>query len=121
MKRMKSGLVVAALSLALLGVTGCANLQPAAPAPAPAPASAPAPALEEVHAEMTLGGMILSIYHPDTRIMYVWWGDPRPAARRTMNCIELHLSDDVSATPKSMPCPGGAPSGGPVGAPARGH
>ena len=41
---------------------------------------------------MGLGGMTLSIYHPDTRTMYVWWGDPRPVATRPMNCIELQLS-----------------------------
>ena len=111
MKRIKSGLVLAALSLALLGVTGCANLQPAAPAPAPP--SPPPPAPEEIHADMTMGGgMILSIYHPDTRILYVWWGDPRPTATRAMKCIEMQLSDNVSATPKSLPCPDSAPARG---------
>ena len=33
-KRINSGFVLAALSLALLGVTGCANLQPPRRAPA---------------------------------------------------------------------------------------
>ena len=95
-KRINSGFVLAALSLALLGVTACANLQPPPPAPPPAP--------EEIHAEMLLSGMVLSIYHPDTRTMYVWWGDPRPVATRPMNCIEMQLSATPNGRPKSSSC-----------------
>jgi len=95
---MNSGFLLAALSLALLGVTGCANLQPPPPPPAPVPAP------EEIHAEMMMSGMVLSIYHPDTRTMYVWWGDPRPVARRPMNCVEMQLSATPSGAPKSQNC-----------------
>ena len=100
MKRMKSGLVLAALSLALLGVTGCANLQQ----PTPPPAAAPTPAPEEVRTSLEFGGVLVSIYHPDTRTLYLWSGDPRPKMRRPMNCIKIQLSDTPSGTPKSEAC-----------------
>ncbi len=102
MKRMNSGLLLAALSLALLGVTGCANLQPPAPPPAPAPAPAPAP--EEVHASVQFGGVMVSIYHPDTHIMYMWYGDPRPNNKRPLSCIKLQMSADPNTPPKSLAC-----------------
>ncbi len=101
MKMKKNGLALAALSLAILGAAGCANLQPPAQA---APASAPAQ--EEVHAGMGMGGSALvTIYHPDTRTMYVWAGDPRPTARRPMTCTKLQLSDKPGMAPKGQPCP----------------
>jgi|ERR1019366_1647233 hypothetical protein len=95
-KKMKTGLVLAALSLAILGVTGCANLQPPAPPPAPAP--------EEVRTSLEFGGVLVSIYHPDTRTLYLWSGDPRPNVKHPMNCIQIQLSDTPSGTPKSSPC-----------------
>lgn len=97
MKRMNRGLVIAALSIALLGTAGCASLQPPPPAPAPAP--------EEIHAEITMVGIVISIYHPDTRTLYLWSGDPRPTAKRPMSCIETHISSDPAGTPKSENCP----------------
>ncbi len=105
MNRMKNGLVLAALSLALLGVTGCANLQQPAAASAPAPAPA-APALEkeEVRASLAFGGVLISIYHPDTRTMYLWSGDPRPNPRRPMTCVKLQLAETPSATPTRSVC-----------------
>jgi hypothetical protein len=106
MKRMKGGLALAALSFALLGVTGCANLQPPAPAPARAP--------EEVHATVLQSALVLSIYHPDTRTMYVWVGDPRPVAKRPWGCIEIQLSDNPSDAPKTQICPGSAPASTPT-------
>ncbi len=96
MKMKKNRLALAALSLAILGAAGCANLQPPAPAPAP----------EEVHAGLAMGGaMLLSIYHPDTRTMYIWAGDPRPGSRRPMTCTKLQLSDNPGTAPKGQPCP----------------
>ncbi len=92
MNRMKSALMLAALSLALLGVIGCASLQPPAPAP------------EQIRTSLEFGGVLVSIYHPDTRTMYLWSGDPRATSRRAMNCTEIHLADTPSGTPTGGPC-----------------
>ena len=94
--RMKNGLMLAALSLAILGVTGCASMQPPAPPPAPAP--------EEIRTSLEFGGVLVSIYHPDTRTMYLWSGDPRATARRPMNCTEIHLAETPQGTPTGGPC-----------------
>lgn len=97
MKRMNGGLALAAVSLAMLGTAGCASFQP--------PPPAPAPAAEEIHAEMTMVGIVISIYHPDTRTLYLWTGDPRPTAKRPMTCIETHIGNDPAGTPKGGNCP----------------
>ncbi len=94
--RMKNGLMLAALSLAILGVTGCANLQP--------PPPAPPPATEEIRTSLEFGGVLVSIYHPDTRTMYLWSGDPRATARRPMTCTEIHLAETPKGTPTGGPC-----------------
>ena len=97
MKTTKNGLVLAALSLAILGVTGCANLQPPAkPAPAPVP--------EEVHASVRTGRLLVSDYHPDTRTMYLWSGDPRPNAVHPMTCTKIQLSDTPVGAAKTSAC-----------------
>ena len=67
--RMKNGLMLAALSLAILGVTGCASSS------RPRPHQRPRP--EEIRTSLEFGGVLVSIYHPDTRTMYLWSGDPR--------------------------------------------
>ena len=100
MKTMKSSLALAALSLGLLGVTGCANLQPPAPAAPP-----PAPAPEEVSVIESIGGVLVTIYHPDTRTAYLWYGDPGPKAKHPMGCVKIQIGADPAGTPKSYPCP----------------
>jgi hypothetical protein len=106
MNWMKSSLALAALSFALLGVTGCANLQQPAPAPALAP--------EEVHVSVEHTGLMVSIYHPDTRTMFVWLGDPRPVAKMPMICLELQLSEDPGLPPKGLTCPFSASASAPT-------
>jgi len=95
---MKSGLVLATLWIATIGAAGCANLQP------PAPPQAPPPAPEQVQVSLQFAGVLVSIYHPDTRTVYLWSGDPRQASRRPMNCVKLQLSDTPSGAPKAQPC-----------------
>jgi len=107
---MKSGMVLAALSLGLLGVTGCANLQQPAPAPTPTP--------EEIHVTPLQGGLVVTIYYPDSRTMWVWVGDPRPTAKLPMKCIEVQLSADPTVAPKRLTCPASTPASGPAGPPA---
>jgi hypothetical protein len=105
MTRTMSSLALGALSLALIGATGCASLQPAPPpALPPLPAAAPAPAPDDVHASWEFGGLLVSIYHRDARTLYVWAGDPRPTAKRPMTCYKFQLSDTPSGNPKPEPC-----------------
>jgi hypothetical protein len=96
MNRMKNGLVLAALSLGLLGAAGCAGLQQPAPA-------APAPA-EQVNTAVTFGGAIISVYRPDTRTMYLWSGDPRTGAKRPMSCSKVQLNENPTVAPKLSVC-----------------
>jgi hypothetical protein len=106
MSKMKNRL---ALSIALLGVTGCSSMQQPAPAPGATPA-APDPAQEQVRADYQYGGVLISIYHPDTRTLYVWSGDARPASRRPMTCYKFQLSETPSGAPKNLPCESDTPA-----------
>jgi hypothetical protein len=114
MTRMKNRLVLTALSFALLVVTGCSSMQqPAAasgPATAPATSATPDRAQEQVYANFQFGGLLVSIYHPDTRTLYVWSGDPRPASNRPLICYKYQLSDDPTGAPKREPCTSEVPA-----------
>jgi hypothetical protein len=93
-------------SLILFIATGCASQnQSAVPAPAAAPApSTPAPA--EVRSNLEFGGPQVSIFHPDTRTLYLWSSDPRPGPpHRDPNCIKIQMSDSPSGGPMTNePC-----------------
>src|SRR5260370_25499466 len=108
MTRMKTRLVLYTLSIAMLAVMGCSNMQTPAPASGqsnpPASPAAPDPAQEQVHADYQFGGLLISIYHPDTRTLYVWSGDPRPTSRREMVCYKFQMSETPSAAPVSATC-----------------
>jgi hypothetical protein len=101
---MKNRLLLSILSLALIGATGCASMQASAD-PATAPASpqfsTPPP---EVRASMQFTGVLVQIYHPETRTLYMWVGNPRPTAKGPMQCFKLQLSDTQSGTPQKEPC-----------------
>lgn len=100
MNRMKNGLVLAALSLGLLGAAGCAGVQqPAQAAAAPAAAAA-----EQVNTSVSFGGAVISIYRPDTRTMYLWSGDPRTNAKRPMSCSKVQLNENPTVAPKVSLC-----------------
>jgi hypothetical protein len=107
MMSMKNSLVCA-LSLILFIATGCASQnQSAAPMPAPATAPAPStPAPAEVRSNLEFGGPQVSIFHPDTRTLYLWSSDPRPGpAHRDPNCIKIQMSDSPSGGPvTNEPC-----------------
>jgi|SRR5579862_3267306 len=102
---MKNRFLLFALSLALLCAAGCATTQ--APADAPTPASAaphfstPPP---EVRVTTQFNGVILQIYHPDTRTLYLWTGTPKPQTKEQMRCFKIQLSDTPSGTPQRMEC-----------------
>jgi len=108
MKRTTNGLVLAALSLGLLGAAGCAGVQQpaqAAAAPASVLASAPAAApAEQVSANATFGGAVVSVYRPETRTMYIWTGDPRPNSKRGMSCGKVQLNENPAVAPKISAC-----------------
>ena len=80
------------------------------PAPAPAPAAAApsqsTPAPVEVHTNLEFGGPQVSIFHPDTRTLYLWSSDPRPGPpHRDPNCIKIQMSDSPSGGPvTNEPC-----------------
>jgi hypothetical protein len=101
--------LVCALSLVLFAASGCASQAQSTPAPAPAPAAATpsTPAPVEVRTNLEFGGPQVSIYHPDTRTLYLWSGDPRPGPpHRDQNCIKIQLSDSLSGGPvTNEPCP----------------
>src|ERR1700688_3162232 len=109
MMSMKNSLVCA-LSLILFIATGCASQnQSAAPMPAPATAPVPSqstPAPAEVRSNLEFGGPQVSIFHPDTRTLYLWSSDPRPGpAHRDPNCIKIQMSDSPSGGPvTNEPC-----------------
>jgi hypothetical protein len=101
---MKNRFVLSALSLALLGAAGCASMQPqpaAATPPAAPHFSTPPP---EVRATTQFTGVVLQIYHPDTRTLYIWTGSPKPQAKESMHCFKLQLSDTPSGTPQRLAC-----------------
>jgi hypothetical protein len=97
--------LVCALSLVLFAAAGCASQTQSTPAPAPAAPSTPAPV--EVRTNLEFGGPQVSIYHPDTRTLYLWSGDPRPGPpHRDQNCIKMQMSDSPSGGPvTNEPCP----------------
>ena len=104
---MKSSLACA-ISLVLFGAAGCATQTQSTPAPAPA-AAAPAqstPAPVEVRTNLEFGGPQVSIFHPDTRTLYLWSSDPRPGPpHREPNCIKIQMSDSPSGGPvTNEPC-----------------
>jgi hypothetical protein len=99
---MKNRLLLSMLALALLGVAGCASMQPpAAPAAAAPHFSTPPP---EVRATILFTGLLLQVYYPETRTLYVWTGNPKPKAPQPMNCFKLQLSDTPSGAPQRLPC-----------------
>ncbi|MGC2445332.1 hypothetical protein [Candidatus Binatus sp.] len=105
---MKNSLVCA-LALVLLGAAGCASQTQSAPAPSPAPAAAApqsTPAPVEVRTNLEFGGPQVSIFHPDTRTLYLWSSDPRPGPpHRAPNCIKIQMSDSPSGGPvTNEPC-----------------
>jgi hypothetical protein len=97
-----------ALAIAMIAASGCAgqNQSPSAtPAPvAAAPQSTPAPV--EVRTNLEFGGPQVSIFHPDTRTLYLWSSDPRPGPpHRDPNCIKIQMSDSPSGGPvTNEPC-----------------
>jgi hypothetical protein len=103
---MKNRFVLSALSLALLGAAGCASMQSQ-----PADATPPAPAAPhfsttppEVRATTQFTGVVLQVYHPDTRTLYIWTGNPKPQSKESMHCFKLQLSDTPSGTPQRLEC-----------------
>ena len=102
MMSMKNSLICA-LSVVLFIATGCASQTQSTPATAPAP-STPAPA--EVRSNLEFGGPQVSIFHPDTRTLYLWSSDPRPGPpHRDPNCIKIQMSDSPSGGPMTNePC-----------------
>ena len=100
--------LVYALALVLFIAAGCASQTQPTPAPAPA-AAAPSqstPAPVEVRTNLEFGGPQVSIFHPDTRTLYLWSGDPRPGPpHREPNCIKIQMSDSPSGGPvTNEPC-----------------
>jgi hypothetical protein len=101
---MKTGLAFAVISLVVTGAMGCASMQqpaPAAAAPAAPQFTTPAP---EVRASVQFSGLLVQIYHPETRTLYLWSGDPRPKVKRPMQCFKLQLSDSQSGNPQRETC-----------------
>ena len=99
-----------ALAIAMIAATGCAGQnQSSSAAPAPAPAAAASqstPAPVEVRTNLEFGGPQVSIFHPDTRTLYLWSSDPRPGPpHRDPNCIKIQMSDSPSGGPvTNEPC-----------------
>jgi hypothetical protein len=102
---MKNRLLLAALSLALLCAAGCATTQtpadPTPPASAAPQFSTPPP---EIRTSMLYSAVLLQVYHPETRTVYVWVGNPKPLDKQPMQCFKLQLSDTASGNPQRMPC-----------------
>ena len=106
MMSMKNSLICA-LSVVLFIATGCASQTQSTPEPAPATAPAPStPAPAEVRSNLEFGGPQVSIFHPDTRTLYLWSSDPRPGPpHRDPNCIKIQMSDSPSGGPvTNEPC-----------------
>ena len=53
---------------------------------------------------MLFSGVLLQVYHPETRTLYIWIGDPKPQTRESMHCFKIQLSDTPSGTPQRMEC-----------------
>ncbi len=105
MMSMKNSLVCA-LSLALLAAAGCAPQNQPVPASAAAAPVQSTPAPVEVRTNLEFGGPQVSIFHPDTRTLYLWSEDPRPGPpHRDPNCIKIQMSDSPSGGPvTNEPC-----------------
>jgi hypothetical protein len=100
---MKIRFLLSALSLAMLCAAGCATMQTPATPPAPAAPqfSTPPP---EIRTSILFSAVLLQIYHPETRTLYIWIGDPKPLKQQPMQCFKLQLSDTASGNPQRMPC-----------------
>ena len=103
---MKNRFLLSMLALGLLGGAGCATTQPQAAPDAPAAAAAPqfTTPPPEVRASYEMGGFIVQVYHPETRTLYVWVGNPSMQARHPMTCFKLQLSDTLSGQPQKENC-----------------
>ena len=103
-------LMAGALAIAMIAAAGCAGqnqASSAAPAPAPAAAAMPAsPAPVQIQTNFEFGGPQVTIFHPDTKTLYMWSGDPRPGApHKPMTCIKIQMSDSPSGGPVTdEPC-----------------
>jgi hypothetical protein len=99
-----------ALAIAMIAASGCAGQNQsssAAPAPAIAAAATPAsPAPVQIQTNFEFGGPEVSIFHPDTKTLYMWSGDPRPGApHKPMKCIKIQMGDSPSGGPVTdAPC-----------------
>jgi hypothetical protein len=50
-------------------------------------------------------GLVVTVYHPDIRTVYVWsWMDTRPFGNKKMTCQAIQLSADPGRAPTRMPC-----------------
>ena len=108
---MKYRFLLCILLLGVLGNAGCAAAQQSAPAasqPAAPAAADPPPQFStpppEVRATMQFSGVLVQVYHPETRTLYLWTGNPKPTNKQPMNCFKLQLSDTASGTPKREKC-----------------
>ena len=99
--------LICALSLAMLAVAGCAAQSEPSSAASPAPVTASAsPATPQITTNFEFGGPQVSIFHPDTKTLYLWSGDPRPGPpHRPMTCIKIQMGDNPSGGPVTdAPC-----------------
>jgi hypothetical protein len=85
-----AALVLAMVALLALAQTGCQQ-RPVTPV---------------IHVASRFGlGYVISIYHPDTRMLYVWaWGKVPPLGGMKMACQAFQLSDKPNGEPQPMPC-----------------
>ena len=100
----RTSFLLPALALAALCAAGCANMQQPADAPPSAPASHFSTPPPEVRVTTHFTGVLLQIYHPETRTLYLWTGTPKPQTKEAMHCFKLQLSDTPSGTPQRMEC-----------------
>ena len=103
-------IVLRTLLLALVGAAGCAS-QPAAAPPAPAIAAAQTPPAQpppvEVQTALKLGGPQISVFHPDTRTLYLWTSVPDVTGAKVskMQCFKVQMGDSPSGGPMTYePC-----------------
>ncbi|HEY2662873.1 MAG TPA: hypothetical protein VGI47_00935 [Candidatus Binataceae bacterium] len=98
--------LICALPVVLFIATGCASQTQSTPAPAAAAPAQSTPAPVEVRTNLEFGGPQVSIFHPDTRTLYLWSSDPRPGPpHRDPNCIKIQMSDSPSGGPvTNEPC-----------------
>ena len=90
-------ILTCALALVLFIATGCASQTQSTPAPAATAPSQSTPAPVEVRTNLEFGGPQVSIFHPDTRTLYLWSSDPRPGPAPSRS--ELH-QDSNERQPK---------------------